>query len=238
MKISPNKTAASSPSRPSPPGGRSLIQTVLPGISQSVLEKTRRVTEARLAELRCELADEKQCAHSAEEIVRAMRECEALNPRLYLIAGASAICDDRDEIPEAARMFGAESVRVGMPADPGNLLALARAKNADIIGLPGCARSPKWNGLDLILARLCADIPVTNDDIAAMGVGGLFCEIPERPAPPRPAPRPAEGLRRSAGRRRLPPHGRRKQAAFPLARKPPADLRRGKKHWRNPGRKT
>ena len=167
-----------------------LIQTVLPGISQSVLEKTRRVTEARLAELRCELADEKQCAHSAEEIVRAMRECEALNPRLYLIAGASAICDDRDEIPEAARMFGAESVRVGMPADPGNLLALARAKNADIIGLPGCARSPKWNGLDLILARLCADIPVTNDDIAAMGVGGLFCEIPERPAPraPRPAP--------------------------------------------------
>ena len=167
-----------------------LIQTVLPGLSKNILEKTRRVTEARLAELQCELAAEKQCGHSANEIADAMRECQSLKPRLYLVAGASAICDARDEIPTAAKMFGAKTVRFGMPADPGNLIALARAGNAHIIGLPGCARSPKWNGLDIILALLCADIPVSDSDIAAMGVGGLFTETPDRPAPraPRPAP--------------------------------------------------
>ena len=167
-----------------------LIQTVLPGLSESILEKTRRVTEARLAELRCELAVEKRCAHDAEAIAAAMRACESLKPRLFLVAGASAICDARDEIPRAAKIFGAESVRVGMPADPGNLLAVARAGRADIVGLPGCARSPKRNGLDLILARLCAEIPITDSDIAAMGVGGLFSETTERPLPraPRRAP--------------------------------------------------
>lgn len=178
-----------------------LIQTVLPGLAESVLEKTRRVTESRLAELRCELVAEKRCAHNARDIAAAMRECQAPGTRLFLVAGASAICDERDEIPAAARMFGAESVRVGMPADPGNLLAVARAGSADIVGLPGCARSPKWNGLDLVLARLCADIPITDDDIADMGVGGLFSETTERPLPraPRPAPPKVCALLLAAG---------------------------------------
>jgi len=52
-----------------------------------------------------------------------------------------------------------------------------------IIGLPGCARSPKINGFDWVLQRVLADIPVGNADIAAMGVGGLLGEIPSRPQP-------------------------------------------------------
>ena len=175
------------------PRRAALIQTVLPGLSENILRKTRRVTESRLAELQCELAAEKHCAHDAHAVADAMRACESEcennggeSPRLYLVAGASAVCDSRDEIPEAMRLFGGEDVRVGMPADPGNLLALSRAGNADLVGLPGCARSPKFNGLDLILARLCADLPPDDDDIAAMGVGGLFCESPERPVPRAP----------------------------------------------------
>lgn len=167
-----------------------LIQTVLPGMSDHVLEKTHRITRTRLAELRCELAGEKRCAHRADAIVAAMRESRDARPRLYLIAGASAICDARDEIPAAAMLFGADKVRVGMPADPGNLLAFARAGDADIVGMPGCARSPKWNGLDLVLARVCAELPPSDDDIAAMGVGGLFSEIAERPAPRAPRSMP------------------------------------------------
>src|SRR5262249_11276038 len=51
------------------------------------------------------------------------------------------------------------------------------------IGLPGCARSPKVNGLDWVLERLCADVPVAAADIMRMGVGGLLMEIPTRPQP-------------------------------------------------------
>jgi molybdenum cofactor cytidylyltransferase len=52
-----------------------------------------------------------------------------------------------------------------------------------VIGLPGCARSPALNGADWVLERLACGIGVTDEDIAAMGVGGLLKEIPIRPQP-------------------------------------------------------
>ncbi len=52
-----------------------------------------------------------------------------------------------------------------------------------MLGLPGCARSPKLNGFDWVLRRLAADVPINRADIMAMGVGGLLTEIPSRPLP-------------------------------------------------------
>jgi molybdenum cofactor cytidylyltransferase len=51
------------------------------------------------------------------------------------------------------------------------------------LGLPGCARSPKFNGFDWVLERLLCDVPVTSRDIMRMGAGGLLTEIPSRPQP-------------------------------------------------------
>src|SRR5216117_4069739 len=70
-----------------------------------------------------------------------------------------------------------------MPVDPGNLLLLGHLGKTPVVGLPGCARSPKINGFDLVLQRLCADVAVKPADIMAMGVGGLLKEIPTRPQP-------------------------------------------------------
>jgi molybdenum cofactor cytidylyltransferase len=81
-----------------------------------------------------------------------------------------------------------------MPVDPGNLLVLGALNAIPVIGLPGCARSPKRNGFDWVLERLCADVPVTSQDIMAMGVGGLLKEIPSRPQP-RDTPRHQTGPR-------------------------------------------
>ena len=63
-----------------------------------------------------------------------------------------------------------------MPVDPGNLLFLGEYSGRAIVGLPGCVRSPALNGADWVLERLAARLPVTSDDIAAMGVGGLLKE--------------------------------------------------------------
>ena len=52
-----------------------------------------------------------------------------------------------------------------------------------MLGLPGCARSPKLNGFDWVLERLIADQEVTAIDIMRMGAGGLLKEIPSRPQP-------------------------------------------------------
>jgi molybdenum cofactor cytidylyltransferase len=41
------------------------------------------------------------------------------------------------------------------------------------------------NGADWVLERLAAGLDVTDGDIAAMGVGGLLKEMPDRPHPRR-----------------------------------------------------
>jgi molybdenum cofactor cytidylyltransferase len=52
-----------------------------------------------------------------------------------------------------------------------------------VLGLPGCARSPKVNGFDWVLWRVLAGLPVGADAIRRMGVGGLLSEIGLRPLP-------------------------------------------------------
>ena len=79
------------------------------------------------------------------------------------------------------RRAGGRVNRFGMPVDPGNLLFLGECAGRPVVGLPGCARSPALNGADWVLERLACGLAVTDDDIAAMGVGGLLKEIPSRP---------------------------------------------------------
>jgi molybdenum cofactor cytidylyltransferase len=70
-----------------------------------------------------------------------------------------------------------------MPVDPGNLLLLGHVGERAVLGLPGCARSPKVNGFDWVLERLVAGLTVGPSEIMRMGSGGLLAEIPSRPLP-------------------------------------------------------
>src|SRR3546814_6210476 len=56
---------------------------------------------------------------------------------------ASATADREDVVPAAIRQAGGRVERVGMPVDPGNLLCLGWLRRRAVIGLPGCARSPR-----------------------------------------------------------------------------------------------
>jgi molybdenum cofactor cytidylyltransferase len=158
-----------------------LIQTRLPGMKESILDKTLQVTNQRLAQLGCPPAVERRCGHRTEELATAIAALDDVG--LLLIAGASAITDRRDVIPAAITQSGGEIIHFGMPVDPGNLLLLGRLGERPVLGLPGCARSPKVNGFDWVLRRLIADLPVGRRDIMTMGAGGLLKEIPTRPQP-------------------------------------------------------
>jgi molybdenum cofactor cytidylyltransferase len=160
-----------------------LVQTRLAGTRDSVLDKTARVLASRLQALGCSLDAERRCGHEAGEVAAAVGAALAAGRDLVLVAGASAIVDRRDVVPSGIVAAGGEIVHFGMPVDPGNLLLLARRGNAVLLGLPGCARSPKYNGLDMVLERIAAGLPVTSPEITAMGVGGLLKEIAERPQP-------------------------------------------------------
>jgi len=166
-----------------------VIQTVLPSVKPSVLDKTLRITEARLARSGSTITRELRAPHAAPAIAEAIATLDAGND-MILVFGASALCDFDDVIPAAIRQAGGTVLRTGMPVDPGNLLVLGRLGDKPVLGAPGCARSPKENGFDWVLDRLIAGIDVGAGDIAAMGVGGLLMEIPTRPQP-REAPAPA-----------------------------------------------
>ena len=177
----PAMTVASYRPRPT-----ALIQTELPGVKDSMLDKTARITADRLAALGCHDLAERRCRHETAALADEVAAAIAAGAGLVLIAGASAITDRRDVLPGAIERAGGRVEHFGMPVDPGNLLLLAGLGDVPVLGLPGCARSPKLNGFDWVLQRLVADLPVSRADIMAMGVGGLLMEIPSRPAPRTP----------------------------------------------------
>ncbi|SDZ26563.1 molybdenum cofactor cytidylyltransferase [Jannaschia faecimaris] len=119
-------------------------------------------------------------AHDVDALSEALTRATA---PLRLILTASATSDVADVGPSALAGAGGTLTRFGMPVDPGNLLFLGEMAGATVIGLPGCARSPALNGADWVLERIVCGVPVSEADIAAMGVGGLLKEIPTRPQP-------------------------------------------------------
>ena len=155
-----------------------LVLTHVPGQDPKLNAKARRTIAARLAGLGMRLAEVREVAHDETAIAGAL---EDLPGDMALILTGSATSDLHDTAPQALRRAGGEVQRFGMPVDPGNLLFLGQLDRRPVIGLPGCARSPALNGADWVLERLACGIAVTDDDIAAMGVGGLLKEIPSRP---------------------------------------------------------
>jgi molybdenum cofactor cytidylyltransferase len=160
-----------------------LLQTRLPGLKESILDKTRQVTDGRLAVLGCRLVFEERCGHAAADLAKLIGNAMDLEIDMLLIHGASAIVDRRDVIPAAIVAAGGRIAHFGMPVDPGNLLLLGHVGERAVLGLPGCARSPKVNGFDWVLERLVAGLPVGPAEIMRMGSGGLLAEIPSRPLP-------------------------------------------------------
>ena len=158
-----------------------LIQTRLPGLKESILDKSVAITRNRLEQLGARLVGEARCAHDATALAAEIEK--AGTPGLLLVAGASAIVDRRDVIPAAIVAAGGKVDHYGMPVDPGQLLLLGHRAGNPVLGLPGCARSPKVNGFDWVLQRLLAGLEVTAQDIMRMGAGGLLAEIPSRPQP-------------------------------------------------------
>ncbi len=158
-----------------------LISTRVPGMKEQLLDKNRSALEARLAPLGGTVVFEARVDHRGEAVAAELGK--AKDADLLFVFGGSAISDRRDVVPAGIGAAGGSVEHFGMPVDPGNLLLTSTLDGRPVVGLPGCARSPKLNGFDFVLRRLFAGLPVTSADIAGMGVGGLLSDIPSRPQP-------------------------------------------------------
>ncbi|MGE4252828.1 MAG: NTP transferase domain-containing protein [Parvibaculaceae bacterium] len=160
-----------------------LVITKLPQTKPSLIAKSEAAIGERIADLEGELVETLVVDHAVEPVSAAVSRLHAQRLNPILIFGASAIVDRGDVIPAAVEAARGEVVHLGMPVDPGNLMMFGRLEGASVIGVPTCARSPKLNGFDWVLARIMAGIHVSGQDIMDMGAGGLLKEIPSRPTP-------------------------------------------------------
>lgn len=198
-----------------------LVVTELPGLKASVIEGTIEATNKRVRSLTGALLPAVRCPHDEEAIAASLRTLMDQGADLLLVAGASAVVDRRDVGPAGIVRAGGEILHFGMPVDPGNLICLGRIGPRPALVLPGCARSPKLNGIDFVLWRLFAGLPLGGAEIARMGIGGLLKEIETRPLPrekapatprtgtaPRSAPTIAAVVLAAGRSRRMAPHNK------------------------------
>lgn len=169
--------------RPFQPLQCTLLQTELPGTKAKLLDKTADVVRQRVESLGGTLKKEIRCRHNTDDVAQSVRNLQRYEPDLILISGASAVTDRRDVLPTGLEKAGGNILHFGMPVDPGNLLLLGELQSTPVIGMPGCARSPKVNGFDWVLQRIFAGAMPSRQDIMDMGVGGLLKEIQSRPQP-------------------------------------------------------
>ena len=172
---------------PLSPGPAWLVQTRFEHQPDRLFTATEDITRQRVEQLGGRLAGSAVTRHESGAIAGAIREAADSGAGLILVAGASAIADRGDTLPRGLVEAGGAIDRFGLAVDPGNLLMLGHlgtgARRRRVIGMPGCARSPKLNGLDWVLQLHYAGIDLDDGELADMATGGLLMEIASRPLP-------------------------------------------------------
>ncbi len=92
---------------------------------------------------------------------------------LLIVAGASAL-DPLDPVFGALELLGARMERHGAPAHPGSLLWVADWKGRAVLGMPTCGMFSQATTFDLVLPRILTGERVGNQELAALGHGGLL----------------------------------------------------------------
>ncbi|MGI6095524.1 MAG: molybdopterin-binding protein [Lachnospiraceae bacterium] len=111
-----------------------------------------------------------------ENITKAILDYIDKGAEMVLCTGGMSV-DPDDCTPGAIMATGAHIVSYGAPALPGAMMLLAYyerdGRQIPVVGLPGCVMYAKRTVFDLVLPRLMADDPVTPQELASLGEGGL-----------------------------------------------------------------
>lgn len=114
-----------------------------------------------------------------ETITKEILAAKETGVDLIVCTGGMSV-DPDDRTPGAIKDSGAAIVTYGAPVLPGAMFLLGYfADGTPVAGLPGCVMYAKTTIFDLLLPRIAAGVPVTREEIASMGEGGLClgCEV-------------------------------------------------------------
>lgn len=144
------------------------------------------VIEAKLAEFGVEVIHKEILDDAPEQITATIkRAIEEKGAELVLCTGGMSV-DPDDQTPLAIKNTGANIVSYGAPVLPGAMFLLSYYGEAQVpvLGLPGCVMYAKRTIFDLALPRVLARDPITAEELAALGEGGLClsCSVCTYPA--------------------------------------------------------
>jgi molybdenum cofactor synthesis domain-containing protein len=137
------------------------------------------VIEAKLAEFGATLEQHVILNDDPAKITAAVKEMLVSGLDLVFCTGGMSV-DPDDRTPLAIKNTGARIVSYGAPVLPGAMFLLAYSEDGKpVVGLPGCVMYAKRTIFDLVLPSLMADVPVTAQQLAALGEGGLClnCQV-------------------------------------------------------------
>ena len=115
----------------------------------------------------------------SEMIENAIREYLDQGADIVVCTGGMSV-DPDDLTPGAIGKAADRVVSYGTPVLPGAMFMLGYTGDGrPVVGLPGCVMYARRTIFDLILPRLMADDPVTAEELAGLGHGGLCldCQV-------------------------------------------------------------
>lgn len=137
------------------------------------------VIEAKMAEFGCDRIAHTILKDDHTMITQTIQQMLAEGAEMVICTGGMSV-DPDDKTPLAIKNTGANMVSYGAPVLPGAMFLLAyTADGRPICGLPGCVMYAKRTIFDLVLPRLMAGVPVTEEWLAGLGNGGLCLNCPK-----------------------------------------------------------
>ena len=144
------------------------------------------VLRDKFARLECTVMDQVFTSDEVEMTSSAISGFIRQGADMVVVTGGMSV-DPDDKTPASIRAAGAQVVSYGAPVYPGAMFLLGYyGDGTPVMGLPGCVMYAGATIFDLVLPFVAADVPVTRQQIAALGEGGLClgCESCHWPACP------------------------------------------------------
>ncbi len=133
------------------------------------------ILRAKLQDMGAQILGFTKCPDDLDAILSALAAFRQQGAELVLFTGGMSV-DPDDLTPTAIRMAGGELITQGVPMQPGNMLTIAYADGCTLIGVPGASMHSPITSLEVFLPRVFAGVPITREEIAGYGEGGLCQE--------------------------------------------------------------
>ena len=141
------------------------------------------VVQAKLEDFDLTMKGHVMCSDDDRMVTAAILDLKAQGCDLIVCTGGMSV-DPDDKTPLAIKNTGANIITYGAPLLPGAMFLLSYLDGTPVLGLPGCVMYAASTVFDVMLPRVIAGDPITADEIADLGEGGLClgcsdCRFPD-----------------------------------------------------------